>query len=157
MLKRQLQYLATHSPFYTRKLEQAGRPDLAFGHLEDLTDLPFTVKTRSARAWRRSHRWASIWRRLRASLTIEHEHAIWNDSSELSVGPALSTTQARAILKMAGVIVSLATDASERLQDRLRILTASIERPPSVALLRQGQSGNRIGPACRSAGAVHPI
>lgn len=44
LLKRQLEYLAARSPFYAKKLADAGRPDLSFESLEDLTRLPFTVK-----------------------------------------------------------------------------------------------------------------
>ena len=44
LLRGQLAYLAEHSPFHRRKLEEAGRPDLSFKTLNDLATLPFTVK-----------------------------------------------------------------------------------------------------------------
>jgi len=44
LLKRQLKYLAAKSRFYAQKLADAGRPDLSFESLDDLTGLPFTVK-----------------------------------------------------------------------------------------------------------------
>jgi phenylacetate-CoA ligase len=44
LLKQQLTYLFEHSPFHRRKLELAGRPDLSFRSLDDLANLPYTVK-----------------------------------------------------------------------------------------------------------------
>ena len=44
LLRRQLAYLVERSPFHRRKLEEAGRPDLSFETLDDLSTLPFTVK-----------------------------------------------------------------------------------------------------------------
>jgi phenylacetate-CoA ligase len=44
LLAEQLAYLYERSPFYRRKLEEAGRPDRTFRGLDGMASLPFTVK-----------------------------------------------------------------------------------------------------------------